>query len=379
MKQSLPESPSFFLSHENHEGACDILFVLYDAGETKALLPVIQELGRCGTSCGILANTTAKRLLQDTLCFTEHSAAICQTYSIRLVMTGLASQFQRKQAAFHKNRGIPVVGYYDSFFFSPNANHTINFKNLLTALIVPSKDIARLLKPTFPNIPVLALGQPTLESIPHVIRQSHPAALYATLHLDPGKTICMFAGSYGPGYAEAFTRFCQGFKSLPDATHSQLNLLLSLHPKTDGTLENSILSQHALHHIVRTVPKSITTDRVLSITDIVLSYNSVMALQALFQGKQILLPGDPADPDEFNPLVTYCGAVRLQSAEACSYALNAAISRFKPTLSNGINRGVNWHSILGIPRHATRNISRYLTQFLLEYPYEYAGNIPKNT
>jgi hypothetical protein len=354
-------------------------FLLNDAGETKALTPVMQKLDSAGVNYSILADSTAKTLLhgnphlvplpQDVaaLSRSDPQAAIRANASLDAatsaphIITGLVSDFQKSWSDFFRGMGKTVTGYYDGFGYSTLPNKTDAFAGSLNALITPSYDTANFFKQKFSHIPVVAMGQPTLEKIPERLQRTNLPALGAGLGIDPRKPTLLFAGGYGKDYAQAFNVFCQTVKAVPQA-----NVLVSPHPKTDGTLETELLRRHGLENRVRIVPKTIDTAQVLGLSDIVLSQNSTMSVQASLQGKKVLLVGNSgniADNYEFNPVTAYGITSRYKTPFELTPALQGLLGTNQTQSAHiaekerlqGLQRLLS-----GIPPLATDTITRSL-------------------
>lgn len=355
-------------------------FVLHDAGETKALMPVMQQLDSMGVNYSILADSTAKVLLQGNPCLaplprdiavlskTQPQAVqqakfrLTQAINVPCIVSGLASSFQHRWTQFFRRQGKTVVGYYDGFGYNPLHNRVDAFIGHLSSLIVPSRDIANFLRPRFYNIPVLALGQPVLETGPRLIQQTNRVALAQQLGIASSKPTILFVGGYGEGYEQAFHMFCQTVVSLPAA-----NLLVALHPKTDGYLETSLLRKYGLENRVRIVPKTTDTVQAMGVSDIILSHHSTMTIQALLEGKKVFLLGDihsKIGGCEFNPAIYYGISRRYLTPFALVQAIQSELQcNLKPSANKPQQKDL-FYAQLGIPKQATVTITNYLLNLL---------------
>jgi len=238
-----------------------------------------------------------------------------------------------------------VIGYYDGFTIKPVDPVTDAFQNTLTDLITPSIDTAQALQQRFRDIPVSALGQPILETV----NPENPN-LAAQLRLNPNQPTVLFIGGYGPGYEQAFHLFCQAMTMQPAG-----NLLVSLHPKANGQLEQSLIQQYGLQSKVKIVPTKFSTDEILPLAQVILSQDSTAMMKAVLQGKHAVFVGSPVDPMAINPLtarglVQRCGTV-TDLTQALQQRLAAPVMPIHPALLQ------NW---LGIPAQAAKNIKNYL-------------------
>ena len=338
----------------------------------------MQSLDRVGVGYKILATNTARDLLKDhphrvplpeevSDLWRQRSPSAWHAQgqlnlalSVPCVVTGLVSEFQQKWATYFRHAGKAVVGYWDGFDVDWLRNAADPFRQVLTHLMTPSRDTAAIFQRRFPNIPVVPLGQPTLESIPMTMQGTSAQSLANALNLDLNKPTLLFVGGYGPGYAEAFSLFCESAKTFKNA-----NLLVSLHPKVSGEGESAILQSLEPNQSIQVIPKSITTAEVLKIADVVLSQDSTMTVQSLLQGKQVMLVGEPISQtvaSKFNP-ATYYGLVkRYGTSPSLTRALESQL--FQRAQEMSTNRPSNLQAFLGIPTRATENITRYLLSLL---------------
>ena len=101
------------------------LFVLFDAGETHALKPVIEDLIACGETVDVLALGTAQTLLPEAPTISEvdrtwdrytplPETQILESYFPDVVIIGVASAIQLQVAKFFEEAAT-IVAYYDNF------------------------------------------------------------------------------------------------------------------------------------------------------------------------------------------------------------------------------------------------------------------------
>jgi hypothetical protein len=350
-------------------------FVLHDAGETRALMPVMSKLDMAGVDYVVLAESTAKGLLLHDphrvpsaaeMARAEQNAPRLAAWMKQqwnralhasLCVTGLSSDFQKRWADFFRQNGRRVVGYYDGFGFRLNRenNPVSGFQASLTDLITPTADSAEHFKRQgFGHIPVSALGQPTLESIPAAMNQSNPSLLTQQLVLTPGKPTILFVGQYGADYEQAFALFCQTAAQLPNA-----NLLVSLHPKANGEFETRMIQQFGLQGKIQILPKELATEQALLVADMVLTNTSTMATQAFLQGEKVIFVG-PKKADLYEPLQARGLAPRCLTPESLVTAVHHAMQAEQATLPSQSQL----YSLLGIPHAATERITAYLLSLL---------------
>ena len=368
-----------------------VTFVLHDAGETKALLPVMQRLEQSGTPYSILATSTARKLLgahprlaplpQDVAEIARTRPDLLAIARQKLdaatrsacVVTGLISEFQEQWADWFAKSGRRVIGYYDGFNYEQGRNRAENFIGKLSAMITPSRDTAQFYQQRFFGIPVLALGQPTLETIAATVAQpTLRQQLTQQLQLNPTQRTLLFVGGGPPHYEEAFRVFCQTASQLQN-----VNLLLSLHPKADGVMEQQVLQEYGLTDRVRLVPRNITTDQVFSVADIVVSQDSTMNIPAVLLGKKGFFVGPAANRSDtvtFNPLTHYGLARRYESPDVLLPALQQVLQEPPgPPQAEAIQQ------FLGIPANASQSIANFLKAQLgaLPLPTFFSGSQDK--
>jgi hypothetical protein len=349
-------------------------FVLQDTGETNALTPVMRKLDSQGIDYSIIATGTARSLVagnphltptsQDVFATRQNNPILAQWMQQRLnramqakvCVIGLVSTFQKQWADYFRGSGRRVVGYYDGFRINlnPQQNSVNMFQGVLTDLITPSEDTGAYFRAHgFGNIPVLVLGQPSLEDISQAIQHTNPIQLAQKLRIRPEQPTLLFVGQYGPRYEQAFRLFCQTVQHLPNA-----NILVSLHPKVDvdGRFEQSVLQQYGLQNRVSLIPKSLSTAKVLPLADLVLTHNSSMSTQAFLQGKKVIFLGQDASA-AFEPLQARGLAPQCLTSQSLIQAIN---SKLQSTQTPALQQETSWYALLGIPTQAADRISHYL-------------------
>jgi len=383
---------------------------LHDAGETKAMQPVMNALEQERVNYSILADATAATLLRGnphlvklpagvsspsdmvslanalpvggmpSLPKAQAIACLQQLRSSRCVITGLVSEFQKAWASFFKQGNQPVIGYYNGFHCNPNDTIAENFldsrsPSKLDVLMTPSEDTANFfrrrvqeLNPAQPVTPIFAMGQPVLEATSKAIQATDPTALAARLGINLQKPTILFVGGYGPHYPEAFRLFCQTMRQFANA-----NVLVALHPKASGALEARLLAENPMPNPIKLVPRDIDATQLLALSPVVLAQDSTFVTQAVLQGQKATFIGEPVSnaPGGFNPLVAK-GVVSREKdpARLAAFIQQAITSRtFYNTAANQpVNRSptdlATLQSYLGIPPQATRRIVAYLKAFL---------------
>ena len=361
-------SPMPFSTHQSIRPS--VTFVLHDAGETKALTPVMQQLDANCVSYSVIAEDTAQQLLtnnphvvlppQDIQKLASSNPNLAsflqqkwnQALQANCCVTGLVSNFQKLWADFFKQAGRRVIGYYDGFSFSTSSqqNPACAFVGSLTDLITPSRDATFYFRDHgFSDIPVSAQGQPVLESTAWRLQQTNATEISQSLGLNPNQPTLLWVGQYGEPYEKAFSLFCQAATQCPQA-----NYLVALHPHADGIVEQQILQAFGLQNRIQILPKTISTEQALPIANVVFSYNSTMATQAFLQGRPVILVGTD-NADRFDPLRAYHLVPQCNTRDMLANAIKQATSSNQP-----LQPPLEPYSLLGIPYQATLNITNYI-------------------
>ncbi len=284
-----------------------VLFVLYDAGETHALTPVMKEMR--DTKYAVLVMGTAREVLDpqcvhsgtvvdlnsdlgitpcvDKQCWQREAALekdeitkVSTNLSADTVVTGVVSEVQRQLAAAFKAKGSRVLGYYDNPHVGVDGFAlgavVRRMEPHVDVMMVPSEAIAE----SF-TVKTAVVGQPTLGDWQHKITQIDRAAIRRGLCLsrDP---LLVFCGGYGGNYPEAFELLAMGLKEL-----TGWQVVVQLHPKVSGDFERSMLNKHGLEK-VRVVQKCPGTIALVAAADVVAVHQSTVGVQALFAGKKVV-------------------------------------------------------------------------------------------
>jgi hypothetical protein len=279
-----------------------VLFVFFDAGETKALTPVVKQLKEQGVAVQVLVSGTARTLVEDAVDLNMDCdiSPFIGNQSLRttklepaslagldaciekpdVVVTGLVSTWQNQVSQYYKKQNIPIAGYYDAFSAPGNSHFVNHFRDSLTVLLSPGKTVGDALTKKFPNIPVHVVGQPTLNQWSAV--QLHPDSdaekWFSSIK---GKTL-LWVGGYGSGYKEAFSHFLDMTSRLP------FTVVVSLHPRMDGELEKDLIKMHGMEQKVKIMPKSISTAQGALKSHILVCHRSTVGIQALVLPRPVI-------------------------------------------------------------------------------------------
>lgn len=368
------------LSFSANGHAIDVTFFLYDAGETKALEPVMDALKKADKSYEIMAVGTAESLVKnhdavrnlvkdcgfsakitplewkrEQKLSNEELAQLKKCTRGSILVTGYNSAIQNQLIESVKSKGVETVVFYDSFnppdTCNPNTSspcyaHEAAYR--ADVMLVSTYD----LKEAFQNIsPVrcFALGNPTLETWKHHMDNVNQQALRTTLQVENDKPVLLYIGGYGDDYEGSFNLFLDSVKNIHD-----YQIVVTLHPKVDGTLEGKLIADKNLSQI-KIAPKDIPTPSIASIASLVVTQRSTAGVQARFAGLPLIYVD--VHPQKYtNFLIKSNHATQVSSPEAFIDELAVIQQKSKDTVS--------LQKKLGIPSNAAEKIAGYLMSIL---------------
>jgi hypothetical protein len=284
----------------------DLLVVLFDAGETNALLPVLEKLHEEGRIFSIAVCGTAAELVKKRPEFSEHlleiDSRIDKTWTRdqmllesrileikkkvqpKVVLTGVASQIQAQLLDAYKHEAR-TLAYWDNF--SPNGANPYFTKALevqkhADKVLYPSDFVASAEEfASRPKEEKIVVGQPSLD----VWKKELSAVNRHAIWKSPDSVIT-YIGSYGPEYEEALRLFVRCIRE----SHFPGKVIIQLHPKSDGAFEKTVCSGAPFLFL------PLSTIEAVAIADLVVCYNSTVAFQASFSGKKVLYVIPEKDP-----------------------------------------------------------------------------------
>jgi len=334
----------------------EVLFVLQDAGETQALLPVIDLLEKTHQDYVILAGGVAEEQLanhrhvihfsdlganekidktwkRDQKISPESLKHITSAIKAKKVVSGVAFELHRQILEAFKDQGSETFAYWDNI--NPTGTdpyfHTAQkVAQVAQTLLVPSENF----KTYFPH--AKCVGQPSFERWEENLSLINKPKLP---FLHSGKTI-VWVGGYGKEYEEAFVLFLEAAKEMND-----YNVLISFHPKMGGVFEREKIKDDHIHLLTE-----ISTMEAIALADTVICHQSTVGVQAAFAGKPVFYLIPPSQTYT-NPVIEKKLAPRLQSAQALIQALENPHSVSK-----------DFFEEMQIPRHSTELIFNELRQ-----------------
>ncbi len=284
-----------------------ILFILYDAGETHALTPVMEAMPP--TDYKVLVMGTAREQIQqaavpaqcirdlhhdfgtqavvdkgawprETQLSTEDLNQVSKHLTADVIVTGVVSEAQYQLAELYKKSGSKLIGYYDNPHVGldhfPCSKLLRKFEAFMDTMMVPSTAIAK----SFSR-PCHVVGQPSLKAWREKVQRINTKKIRQDLGLSQAPLL-VFCGGYGENYPQAFELFVQGLNGLKG-----WQVIIQLHPKVEGSLERKLLKKYGHSHIP-VLQKEPGTLPLAATADVVAVYHSSVGLQALFAGKKVL-------------------------------------------------------------------------------------------
>lgn len=300
------------LREEQGNKTSKLLFVFFDAGETNALKPVIDELSSASMDFQILAFGTAWTLIKDhprTIDIHKNLDVSKDTNQKEwgrlhpldqkildkilallkpdIVITGMVSELQKQIIEGFKKTGADIIAYYDNFSPIQMFSYALPFVKLASLILVPSKNVAESVLKEDPNAKVDIVGHPNLELWIEQIQAINAQEIRRLLKIEDGKSFLVYITGYGEGYQEAFASFAKAIKSIKD-----FHVGISIHPKMTGDLEKQILQEQGCHHAFL-IPKKVDTSSAVAIADLVVTWRSSIGVQAAFLGKPVIYLDNP--------------------------------------------------------------------------------------
>ncbi len=332
-----------------------VLFVVQDAGETNAFLPLMQLLDEKKLSFHILAGGVAEEILRKNPSFKDHLAffsdfgikadkewdrekqisqeklsEIVSSYHPEKVICGVAFAMQGQILHSFKKDGVRTFAFWDNFSENgDNLYFTVAHKvvNDAEVLLLPSQILAG--STCFQKKTRQVVGQPSLDTW----RRYLPAEnWHEKLKLSPDKKHICYVGGYGRDYEEAFILFLQKLEGID---FSRFTVLVLPHPKTDGSFEKGLIKKS--EQDVQVLVGYPTRDMV-AVSDLLICHQSTVGMQALSIPKPVLFLM-PASQKYQNFLIEKGWVRRLSEKDDLGNEIKLTLE--KPA--------IDLYSLMGIP------------------------------
>ena len=333
----------------------EILFYVQDAGETYALLPVIQRLEEKGADFLLLVAGVAeevvpqagiekkrirtfqdlgikervdRRWMRTQKLSSDQIESLVEQIEAKKVVTGVAFELQGQLLQSYRDRGAATFAYWDNFS-SEGENPYFQTAHAVEThaehLLLPSQYLNDLFADREGK---QVVGQPTLQQWEKELATVDVAELRQRLDIEE-KEVALFIGSYGPDYEEAFQLFLEGAALTPDVL-----FLVQPHPKMRG--ESLSVAP------IRVLNGEISTIEAVALADLVICHQSTVAYQALAANKPVLHVIPPSQT--FDSLALQKGLAHRVSEAAL----------FPEAIHSAMKREVNgFYELFGIPKNST--------------------------
>lgn len=342
----------------------EVSFLVYDAGETLALLPVEERLLEAEAGMVVtwvpLTPWAAELLGRHQRDFLPLPEGIAEMPHIAnregeselayweealagsppaLAVSGMVSSAQGTLGEFLRVQGIGTRGIYDGFPPPTPSSIGARVAPYFDEIWVSTERVQR----GFSALGVDARvgGQPTLEAWRRGAGLVDPASIRQRLGAETHRRILTWAGQYGEGYAETLASFLSVMVEVLAVDSSAL-LVLSPHPRTHGEVERGALEEVGLmvpdpeggpsgsgedpqgsrgHALM--APVGVSTMELATVSDVVLTWASTVGTQAAFLGKQVVFF---SPPEGFDTYLVDRGVTLQADPESLPHVLAEALS-----------------------------------------------------
>jgi len=281
----------------------EIAFILYSTTEARAMRPVIEILNDSGLTTAVIAFGAARKELADIpleslpkelLSVGENGCWSAKEKPLdsipeKIALIGLGSRFQIETAKKLHERGVRLIGFYDSFESLKTHAFAKEAIPYLANLLVPTKSQGY--TPVGNHEVDILLSKP---KAPCPFPKKRPVLLYT--------------GGYGPIYEAGFALFAQALKSGLDQKYA---VWIAEHPApfVDMTWERKLLDGLE----VTFIPKGYPTHLLYPYAERVLTCTSSTLMHALALGR----PSAHLTDSSFSTVAIEKGwAPKLTSSEA---------------------------------------------------------------
>ena len=324
-----------------------VALVVYDAGETLALLPVVDRLASTEIQVEWVPLTpwAASLLAANGRSFLPLPEGIEEMPHVLsreggqepsvwidaftrskpdLAILGMVSEAQRRIGAHLRELGVPTRGIYDGFQPPDETSIGLRAAQFVDEVWVSTARVRDGFAAL--GMETVVSGQPTLESWRRVAEETDAQTVRRTQGVRSHQRVLLFAGQYGPGYEEVLGSFLEAMRDLLVAD-SSLFLILSHHPRTDGQVERRALSrtfsEPTLAGRAAMMAEGLTTAQMATAAEVVLTWTSTVGVQAAFMGKQVIYY---SPPETFDSYLIDEGAAMLAEEESLEPLLRSALA-----------------------------------------------------
>lgn len=275
----------------------DRLFVLYDAGETNAMIPVMKRLEAEGKDFKVLVMGTSETIVKPGMF--EGKRLVLKDLEVsdivdkdnwkrdqemsgdgilkirdriipKAVIVGTASSVQRQVLPLFKAASIAFCDNFDYDMTHESFKTVDKVQAVASKVLCPSKNLVKLLsgpQPTAESLKKYEIaGKPTLEQWKKDIEAVDQADVLRTLGFDKSKgPVITFVGGYGEGYEFIHILFEATAKCLRQRGYQ---VLIQPHPKV--------------------AQQKVKTPEALAVSDYVIGFNSSVIFDSAVIGKKAI-------------------------------------------------------------------------------------------
>jgi hypothetical protein len=326
----------------------DLLFVGFDAGETQIWIQVLNHWEQAPDHAVLTMGTASKIARESGLSDLIDVADLgvdCPPHqrlrelSVKdlkkisslapsILVTGMYSTPQRQIAELFARQGSAIIAVWDNFstYDKLPPELTANVERIVQVadvILVPSSEIVDDLNTRYSMSRAIAFGHPTLDQWREKIAQVDLIAAWEKTGFQENLPIITYISGYeekGNHYNESFSLFAQSLIALK----KPIQLIVQLHPRSDGSFEKAMLEQLAAEYpdfppFIISDGKVLSTFEAIALADLGVCHRSTVAIQALFSGKRCMhidVPGTPFSHFAIqNGLMAQC----LSNEEATKY------------------------------------------------------------
>ncbi len=338
----------------------DVLFVCCDAGETKALIPVMAALQETRFSFNVLAMGAAIAELQKVASLKDFVIELKEPVDTvngrnrplenigedieqlrpKLLISGPASKAQEQLLqAISAPRKIVYLDNFNyataSLYFGTVKGVVSEAQKIICVTDIVKKQILAIDQPGLRTKDVKPLGRPSLETWVCQVQGVDKAAVVQKIGFNENLPIVTFIGGYGFKYDNGVNQ----------AYHS-----------AETALTVAGYQVHRQHHpnIVKEQP--LETFEAVGMADCIVCYDSTVGFEALFAGKKVIYL-QPQDVEPYdNIAIQNQLADRVQTNKQLIDALQTAPKELKDV-----------YATLGVKRDSTQAIVGYFQKKLNKY------------
>merc|ERR1712137_1262981 len=174
---------------------------------------------------------------------------------------------------------IGVEGY-DPNWVEGSIFDTFVDENSLDLIMVTADLVQQGLQVEHPSMACEVVGNPSTSSWRVEAHQVNETELRKTLVGNDTRPIILYAGGYGDGYVESVTMWAVACRTLGQ----EYNLLFSIHPGHNGSVELEIFEKVGVADIVQFVPDNISLSQAATVSNQLTSQQSTACVQSLYIG-----------------------------------------------------------------------------------------------